>query len=351
MTDNVYIFDLNTGRGLCELDCVVVRQWKLERSQRPGRAVVRLKASDYDGNLLNYRNFVVVVSDVVPTWVGYFSVSPADRRWADGSVFITVFSAEYLLALRRLPYSGVLPGETTTIFPQIVAFGEKKDSMFITSSDTTGGTKRAYTLEYKRQTCFDALNDLVNYTQNYWWLEPIGTNNQMITQSSRLKLVARLSRSRGVEFSDPLVQGTNLVNVEASEIGQMANVIYVQGYNASNDDPIEVEVRDEESIGKYGIIEDIFSVRNATSLENLRDIGNQQLLRRANPRYLVTGDVISTPYPRIGDKVNLEIENAFFGLKNRQNIVGANLKVIIKSVAYSPESASVNIVADNVFWN
>lgn len=347
--DTVYVFNPKTGQAMAELDCVVVRYWKLQRSQRPERAVLKIKATAYDGGLLEFRNIIVVVSDVVPTWVGYVSVSPADRRWKDGYIYITLFSAEYLLSLRRLASSGNFSGNALNVFTDIIMQAEESESMLLNTIDTSGGTRKNYTLEYKRQTAFDAINGLVNSTGNYWWIEARSVDNTEVSQAKKLTLVPRISRQRGAQYAYPLVEGTNLVNIEAVEVGYLANRIYVQGASTTNEDPIEVTVSDNTSISRYGLIEDVHQVRDTALLDDLKEIGDEQLFRRAFPRYSITADVLSTPYPRIGDKAKFELESSFYG-NVMQTLIGFNATFIIKSVAYSPESQGVTIQADNIFW-
>lgn len=347
--DTVLVFNPQDGRAMGELDCVVVRQWKLQRSQRPERAIIKVKAANYDGNMLQYRNIIVVLSDVVPTWVGYVSVSPANRKWKDGYIYITLFSAEYLLALRRLPYSGESIGTAPNVFSEVITAAEKTESLLFTNIDITGGTRRKYTLEYKRQTCFDAINDIVNNTANYWWVEARSRSNSEVNQASLLSLTARISRKRGSNYQYPLVEGTNLVNIEASEVGAMANSIFVQGSSVTGEDPVEVNVRDEVSINQYGLIEDIYTIREATTTDDLREIGEELLRQKSVPRLAVNADVITEPYPQIGDLAKFELESSFYG-GIQQTIIGFNGYLTIKSVAYSPEMKGVNIVADNIYW-
>jgi hypothetical protein len=347
--DNVYIFDPKEGRAIAEIDAVVSRQWKLTRSQRPERAIMAVRASDYSANLMDYRNLVVVVSDVVPTWCGFIAVTPASKRWKDGTVYITLHSAEYLLSTRRMAFEGEYGGTAPTVFSSIIGAAEKKETMLMSRIDTTGGTNRQYTLELKRQTAFEAVNELANNTLNYWWIDAEGKNNAPITQANKLFLQARMSRQRAypVLYTTPLVEGTNLVEVEASEKGDIANAFYTQAQNISGEDPIEVYVRDAPSISKYGLIEEVYKHPDTTTLDDLTDVGEGQLRRYSTPKYSISADIIATPYPKIGQKCRVELESSFWtpGMG-----IGWTGYMMIKTLSYSPLTASVSVVMDNIFW-
>ena len=339
MAERVVVYS-REGFPLEEVNAIISRQYQLERTHKAERAVMVVNADDYNDSVFQYMNLVVVFSSVVPTWVG-FIVPP--KRIEENTLSVNLYSAEYLLNYRRLPYSGQMTAPGTSVFSELIKLA-RRDGVpdIFTAARVEGGSFTEYTMEQQRQTIFDEINSLCDSSESYWWIEPRGLTGDMPGNFTRLQLSARYSRQRGAVYPYTISEGVNFADVEYSETSPLsfANRIYMQGYSDSNEEPIEIVVDNENSISRYGVLEDLINTNDSTDVVGLQRRGQQELNRRSVPRIQVQGNVTATPYPKIGDKCMFEVAARDF----------APIELIIKNVAYSPEYELVNVIADNIFW-
>lgn len=341
MTDRVIVYHRN-GTPLGELDATIVRSWQLEREARAERAVMQVRASNTAKVFTQFRNLVVVVSDVVPHWVG---VIWDTRDWDDNNITITIYSAEYLLSFRR---TGTVEKYETTpngIFSGLLKTAQAIEHMQIEiSASYIAGGGAVTSKEYNRENIFQAINDLASETEYYWWIQPI------FTPANKLVLRAMWQKNRGVTYHSPLVQGSNFVGVKVTEICKVANRIYAVGDVEDWVNAEEYIADDAASRSQFGLIEDMVSDHDISEQAALVAFGNSELNKRKQPRLKVSGKVLSTPFPRIGDNVTVLLSADSLGYPGGESVIARTSVLRIKSVAYSPEETGVNIVADNIYW-
>ena len=341
MTDRVLIYHRN-GTPLGELDGTIVRSWQLERGSRAERAVMQVPANSTNKSFTQFRNLVAVVSDTVPHWVG---VIWDTRDWDDNNITLTLYSAEHLLSFRR---TGTVDKFETTpngIFSGLLKTAQSVESLQIEVNPAyIAGGGAVTSKEYNRENVFQAINDLASETEYYWWLQPV------FTPANKLLLRAYWQKNRGGTYHRPLVQGSNFVDVKATEICRVANKIYADGNFEDWNNPLEYVAHDTASRSQFGLVEDVVSDHDISEQAALVSFGNSELNKRKQPRLKVTGKVLSTPPPRVGDNVTVMLSADSLGYVSGESVVARTAALRVKNVAYSPEETGVNVIADNVFW-
>lgn len=341
MTDRVIVYHRN-GTPLAELDATIVRSWQLERGARAERAVMQVRASAIAKNLTQFRNLVVVVSDVVPHWCG---VIWDTRDWDDNNITVTMYSCEYLLSFRR---TGTVEKYETTpngIFSGLLKTAQAVEPLQIEiNASYIAGGGAVTAKEYNRENIFQAINDLASETEYYWWLQPT------FSTVNRLSLRAMWQKNRGVTYNQPLVQGSNFTDVKVTEICKVANKIYAHGNVEEWENAMEHVAIDAASRSQFGLIEDEIADHDISEQVALVSFGNSELNKRKQPRLRVSGKVLSTPFPRIGDNVTVMLSADSLGYSGGESVVARTSALRVKNAAYSPEEIGVSIIADNLYW-
>lgn len=341
MAERVLIY----GRGGFphgEIDATIVRSWQLERGVRAERAVMQVRASAQAKAMTQFRNLVVVASSEVPHWCG---VIWDIRDWEDNNLIVTVYSAEYLLSMRR---TGTVEKYETTpngIFSGLLKTAQAIEPLQIEMSANYiqgGGTVTAK--EYNRENIFQAINDLASETEYYWWLHPV------FSAANRLALRAYWQKNRGSTYGRPLVQGSNFTDVKVTEICKVANRIYASGNVEDWANPLEYIAQDTASRSQFGLVEDMVSDHDISDNTALVAFGNSELNKRKQPRLRVSGKVLSTPFPKIGDNVTVLLSADSLGYAGGESVVARTSTLRVKNIAYSPEETGIDIIADNLFW-
>ena len=341
MTDRVVIFN-RFGVPLGEVDAIVVRGQALERKSRAERAYLQVRADITTKEMTRFRNFVMVFSDLVPTWCG---VIWSDRTWEDNNITVSVFSCEYLLSFRRTAKVEQLDGQPGQVFTGLLKAAVLLEGLPIwidPNRITSGGT--VVEKEYNRANIFEAVNDLAAESEYYWWFEPL------ITAGNRLLLRAQWQKNRGIVYHRPLVQGSNFVDVQVSEICNVANRIYATGDVEDWATANEYIAQDFASQSAFGLVEDSVSDHDATAPDEVIAIGTAELTKRKQVRLKISGKVIVTPYPKVGDNVVISLSADSLGYSGGITVLQPAAGLRVKTIAYTPEEDGVNIVADNLYW-
>ena len=341
MTDRVVIYN-RLGVPLAEVDAMIVRSQALERKVRAERAVMQIQATTTARGLTKFRNLVVVYSDVVPVWCG---VIWDTREWSDNTITVTVYSCEYLLQFRRTATVEKYTGQPGLVFAGLLKTAQQTENMLIWADPNTissGGL--ATEKEYNRANIFDAVNDLAAEAEFYWWFEPL------VTAGNRLLLRAQWQRYRGVVYNRPLVQGTNFVDVKVTEICRVANKIYTLGNVEDYATALEYVAEDAQSRSDFGLVEDVTSDHDATTSAELIPIGKAELAKRKQPRVKITGRVVATPYPKVGDNVIVSLSSDSLGYGSGGSVFQGISGVRVKTITHSPEEDGVTISADSIYW-
>lgn len=341
MTDRVIAFT-RAGIPIGELDAVVVRSQKLQREVRAERAVMQVRSSNITRESTQFRNLIVVLSDKVPTWCG---VIWDTRDWADNNINVTLYSCEYLLSFRRTGTIETYNNPPNLIFGGLLKTAQKDESLLIQISSAyiaSGG--RVTEKEYNREIIFNVINDLASELEYYWWLEP------SISTANRLTLRAHWNRIRGIPYIRPLVQGSNFVDVKVTEICDVANRIFAEGNFDDWTDPLEYVAQDAVSRSDFGLIEDVVSDHDISDQPALVSFGISELAKRKQPRMKISGKVVSTPFPKIGDNVTVMLSSDTLGYAGGSSVPTRTVTLRIKSVSYTPEEEAVYIICDNIYW-
>lgn len=342
MTDQIIAFD-RRGFALNELDGTVKRTTNLQREVRAERAELTVRASSANRSMLSFRNFVVVKSTIVPTWCG---VIWDTREWADNNIKITLYSAEYVLGFRATKAVEKYDATASAIYTSLLKTAQADESLgILVSENYISATAVNMAKEFNREIIFRAINDVANEAEMYWWLAPV-----INSTTNRLVLRAYWQKQRGVAFPVPLVQGANFIDVKITEICNVANRIYAEGNFEDWNNPLEYIAEDVASQNIFGLVEDVVSDHDITDETALVNFGKAELTKRKDRRVKITGRVITSPYPSVGDSVLIHLSSDTSGFANGVAVIAPNILLRVKSIAYSPEEQGPVITADNLYW-
>ena len=342
MADRVLIFN-RSGQMLAEIAASVTRSWQLERSLRADRAQFSMSMSDAkctEGNL-RYMNRVVVQSDTLPDWGG---IIWTPREWRPGIVTVNMLSAEYLLAFRRTGTNDTLSGTIGSIFQDLIEIANGSEDMGIqVDADDLDFSSKSGVITFNLANIFEAINTAAADYQFYWWLEPV------LSDTNRLTFTANIAKNRGRRFrGGELIEGGNFNDVKVSETGELANRIYTWGKFDSWTNPLVSVAEDEASRADYGLIEDAVGFPDVENVGYLDAAADALVTRQKKPRYKVPGTISRSPYPFIGDLVDVRLVTALW----TDGLVGKKVSNMrVKAMQYTPDNGGIlNVSLDNIYW-
>lgn len=359
MTD-MNVMCTRNGVPLDDIDCSLLRAWKIERSIDTAKGQMSFPINDSKATERNlrYMNLLMSMSDQtgIPNWCGFLWPDPGKVEM--GELSLQLLSSESLLGTRVTPQYALYKGTPGQIFTALLNAAQKKAPLPISSNygniDTTYG--KAQSLVYNLADIYRAANDLANKTNSIWYFDP-----QWDATTNSVTLVPYW-RQRGVTANPIyLVEGGNLIvtsiDEKASTAGNSNRIANsITGYarksgssGTSGSDILVYTAQDQTSIGLYGCIEDSLSVLNAASVNDLVAPANSALLQRANPQITVNGYITGAPFPRAGDIVKMEFTNlhGYMITRRATNV----LTMYVSSCSYSPDDNMLALIAKEYFGN
>jgi hypothetical protein len=330
MSERVILFN-RSGVPQMDLDAPVVRNWKLEHAVSAERAVFELDPSDVPGGMLDYGNFIGVFSDDLPNWAGV--IWPPQTWPGGGKMLVEARGAEFILNFRVSGVNDRISGTPGFIFSKLLNSIQSQPwrahlPLLIIEEENIIHAGYNQTITYHRERLFDAANDLAEGQHQYWWLEP------ELDPRDRLRLVAHWQVRRGRKWDNRLIEGLNFSPEEVLETGELANRLYAIGEHKGWTHPLEVIEEDKESSSDYGLIEDVFMDEGCGSATVLSKKARSRLKKRAQPRIVITGSVYKTPYPEIGDLVDVQLSYELYTAK------GVNLGSLVNDIQLTEMSYS-----------
>jgi hypothetical protein len=329
LSERVIIFS-KTGIPLAELSAPVVRNWKLEYAVSAERAVFELDPADIRGGFLDYGNFIGVFSDDLPNWAGV--IWPPQTWPGGGKVLVEAKGAEYVTSFRVTGVNDRISGTGGLIFAKLLTSIQSSGwrphlPLVIIDETNIIHSGKHVTITYHRERLFDAFNDLAEETGQYWWLEP------ELDPRGRLRLVAFWQAKRGRKWPKRLIEGSNFTPDQVLETGDIVNRLYGIGKQKGWTHPLEVAVNDMDSISDYGLIEDVF-IDESADPNTLLTRAARRLQKRSRPRIMITGSIYKTPYPWIGDLVDVQLSYELYTAK------GVNLGRLVEDIQLTEMSYS-----------
>jgi len=340
MVDRVIVFN-RFGRALDELDGVVQRQWKLERTIDVGKGQLSmaLNSDKCSPRLLQENNIVYVESDQdgIPPWAGV--IWP--RFHSDGStVNITLRSCEWLFGQRftdgkQKPEAGN-PSTVALAFLTLIHRASYIHPMPATILDPVFDMEDAPgSWEWNAANCFEAMNDLATQSLNYWWLQPIRNLSTGV-----LEFEPHMQTKAGRIYQKRIEMNDNFLGVAITREGDPANCITGYGRFADWSEPTMWTEIDPVAAFKYGLIEDTVTYLDIDTEAGLKQPVHSELRHRAWPHLSVTGKIIGAPFPLAGMRIFPKVTPGYEFMTGGRVVV----PMTITACAYDPitESMSIN---------
>lgn len=342
MADEVIVYNKD-GIALGELDVSVVREYRAESTIQVGRGSFSISANSNKATraLLEYNNIVVVRSNLgIPDWAGIIWTPTIIKN---GQITVNLRAAEWMLGQRfilELGYNSISPG---VLFRAILTQALNRGPLPI--SDDWSGIDDSGTAdldgEFIELSCYDAANTLASQAGYYWYFSPSPR-----AQNTELEFKPFFTSQIGRVFTKPLIANAKLLDVELQEVGDIANNLTVYARIPSYTEPVIATARDEDSIGRFGLVDDVDSNLTLSNASGVQVVADKYLQERAFPFLRISGTVTTRPFPTAGDLVPVEL-----GLGYRYLGRKSTLYCRVKTSRYDPIANSMTVVMDEEISN
>lgn len=333
--ERVRIFD-RQGFPLAEFSARVERSWVIGGEGRASFSYPSRKTDIVNGRVLNFGNWLLVQNSALPAWVGVLD-EPLD--WDTREVDIKAYSPEHVFGQRRGPLEEKLTGSAGTIFEKILQHvNEPEQTILQPGNIWRGGPQREETVN---PTPLDEdLRRLQERSLEEYQFTPVIFGGVL---QVRVDWLAQL----GIDTGFLLHEGKEGGNIKADkklmvEDGPIYNEILGYGDGETWESKPTVTVRDQESIGKYGLRQYAKSFSGVTDVTTLTENANQLLLDNKQPKRrfrinaLNIGDTFK--YISLGNRFQLQLQNLGF--------TGGTLgfKTTIRILGMSYDSSEKNVI-------
>lgn len=344
MTDVVVAFD-NMGRPRDELPVVVPRGWEITRSVNSAKGFFNILATHQKANINNLKNgnIIYVYSDQrgIKPWAAIIcEPEPSGTEIIDGELNIKLRSSEWILGTRYTGPQDILTGKPGEVLAQLLYIARREGYMPI-STDLSGvdmGGETVGPLEYNDANIYQAINDLAEKCDAYWWLYPTIDNTNTLV----LKVNWAFKRSRS--FNVPLKSAGSSSNFVISNINQAAEIAnHVKAFARTDDwsKPVEYEETNPRSVSYYGrVFTLVIPALEETTSAGLIPIVQTALKNLSFPPLHIDGTITSAPFPQAGDTLYVLLSNYGSLITARR---GAIVQMYVETAFYSPQDNGLTV--------
>lgn len=340
--ERVRIFD-RQGYPLAEFRARVERSWVIGDEGRAQFEYASRKTNIVNDTVIRPGNWLVVQNSALPTWAG---VIDEPLEWDTRSVTVRAYTPEHIFSQRRGPLEEKLTGSAGTIFEKLLQYvNEAEQTILKPGNIWRGGAQREETIN---PTPLDEdLKRLQERSLEEYQFHPIVLGGILQVQADWL---AQL----GVDTGFMLHEGKEGGNVKAEkkimvEDGPIYNQVLGYGDGETWISKPNVTVRDQESIGRYGLRQFSKSFSGVTDISTLTENANIALADVKQPKRLFrltalnVGNTFS--YLSLGNRMQLQFQNIGF----TGGAAGFKTTIRILGMSYDPEDKNeINLVVAEV---
>jgi len=346
ISHSISIYD-HDGYELAEIEASIEVNWILNEY---GNASFTLPVRDPKCTEVNlrYGNFVLVRfrdennAPVLPDWCGMIDTP---REWLNQQVKISCYSAEYILTKRTGTRDETVTGVAGALFQRCInRANEDADTLIRLGNVYGGGSERQLTFHYQqiyKAVTGDGTGGLAQRAENDFEIVPD------VQQSGRLQFLANWYERAGVDRLTQLIEGYNIERTTVREQGRLTNDLVGYGDGATWPDRPVYHAKDQELIGKYGLMKDSFSA-GASEYGTVRVNTEQEIARRKQPTLslrLAALDVADTyANIRLGDRLPLRLTTAGFADANGE--IGLSTVVRIVGMKYNTDAHKLELTCE-----
>jgi hypothetical protein len=329
--DRVRIFT-RTGSPVAEFRASVERSWSIGDEGRAQFDYPTRKTDVMSDYVIQFGNWVLVENSQLPPWVGVIDVP---RSSGVRTATISAYTPEHMFGFRVGPTEQVITGPAGLIYENLIGLMNSAEQTIIRPGNIwQGGAQRQETINPVY------LSEVVKRLhegsgEEYAFRPATDINGSLLIYADWTALL-------GTDTGILLHEGKGGGNVESAatimlEDGPVYNEILSYGDGATWQTKPQATVRDETSIGRYGLRQSAQEYSGVTSTTTLQASGAQNLLvtrftaRTFRLNALNVGDTFS--YIGIGNMFTLRLENVGFNLGGQ----GLQTRVRISGMRYDPD--------------
>jgi hypothetical protein len=335
--DRVRIFS-RTGAALAEFRTSVERSWA---SDNEGRALFNYPSRKTDvvnERNLQFGNWLLVENSALPAWIG---VIDTPRYWTARQVAVHAYSPEHVFNWRRGPLEEKITGSAGTLFLKLLSkLNEVEPTIIQPGIIWNGSASREETLNPTPLS--ENLKRIKNRSgENYTFRVSFDTNRALIVYADWIQ-------NQGNQTNALLQEGKEGGNVEAVanilvEDRDIFNDILAYGDGLTWLSKPNINIRENNSIGKYGLRQISIEYGGVTNTSTLTTNASQKLLETKQPERtfhifaLNIGDTFQ--YIKLGNVLKLRFQNAGF----TSGGLGFETYVKIVGMSYNPAATKNKI--------
>lgn len=318
--DRIRIFNRD-GFPLAEFRASIDRSWVCGDEGRATFTYPSRKTEIVNSNILNYGNWLLIENDTLPAWIGVIDIP---REWSARNVTVCAYTPEHLFGQRRGPLEEKITGSAGTIFTKLLQKVNQAEKTIIRAGEIyTGGAQREETLN----------PTLLNRDLQRVW-ERSGEEYQwrpVVSDTGKLTVYADWLKKLGVDTGALLFEGKGGGNIEDKnnvlvEDGPIVNDLLAYGDGISWQSKPNVVIRDNDSIGSYGLRQDAEEYAGVSNVQTLTKNGQKKVNQfketaKTHKLFAVNkGDTFQ--YISLGNRFTVRFENIRFGYEAKVKIIG-----------------------------
>lgn len=333
----IVIYD-KAGGAIADIRARVTYAWRMNQY---GQAQFAVSMNEDAAKLqyLEFGNFITVERDHLPMWAG---VIDPPRQWGRKAIICNAYSGEYLLAWRRTDVERKLTGTAGEIYQQMIAIANQPGYIrTVAGAIWTGGQSREETLN-PTTSIYEEAKRVATRAGHEFNLTP------EFDGQGRLIFKANWYERMGVDRVFTLEEGVHIEMGDSPvvEQGNIVNEVVGYGDGAAWASRPKTTVKDDSSIGRYGLRQGSKSFSGNTITGTLEQNAYTELQAKKQPRKTFTitaldvGDTLSNI--RLGDRLPVRLVSCGFSGDG----FGMSTTVRVKGMAWDDSKGVLEIVCD-----
>lgn len=328
--DRIRVFN-RSGFPIAEFRASVSRSWAMGMEGR-AQMILATKESKYvNSTVLNFGNWLLVESSVLPAWIGMIDVP---RAWSTRSVEVNAFSPERIFQYRRGGLEEVLKGSAGSIFEQLLQRVNLAQRTIVQGGSIwKDGPLQEDTLH--PEDLAKHLSSLQEKSQEEYAWEP------RISTAGTLAILGHWVYRRGIVTGIQLQEGRGGGNIEATgtpmiEDEPLINDILGYGDGSTWSSKANVQTIDQPSIDTYGLRQGSESWSGVTTVGPITNNNQAKLKTEKSPTKTFNVNALNVAdlfiQLRLGNQFQFVSESMGF----TGNSLGLTTNVRIIGMGYDP---------------
>lgn len=330
--DRIRIYN-RQGIGLADLRVTAERNLSINEEGEANFDISRLDPNCRE-DFLRFGNWLLIENSKFEAWVGMIDTPQIRQRrlW-----HVSAYTPERLFRKRNVPRQLKLSGSAGTIFSELVNLVNRGEGTILSIGDIWTGGRQFPAENLSGDTLADCLDALVERSGGEYSFTPVAYRGT-------LRIYANWHERIGIESNYPLEESWNISD-EASAVriqGAIENELWGYGNGASQTDRPTATYRDDESAGRYGLMQGSRVYSDYQSTDGVLKAIQAEINTTKQPEYIYAFSILDEGATfenvRTGNEHPLRMWS--FGIETHVRVMGWY---------YNPQSGRVNIKTMEVF--